>query len=128
MADSVIPPRVGRLVVERLPTVVHVEALLLLRHHGEEALDMAVLAADLFIDARAARRVVEDLVAHGLVHAASPEGPVRYAPESAEIRAAVDELAEVHRTRLIPLSRFIHERAEARSIENFANAFRLRKD
>jgi len=72
--------------------------------------------------------VLEDLGGCHLVHAATSIGPFRYAPSAPDARAKVDELAETYRTRLIPLSRFIHQRAEARSMESFANAFRLRKD
>ena len=88
----------------------------------------ATMAALLFIEPEAALSTLNDLVAKGLVAATGAEGPFRYAPSRPERRAAVDALAEVHRTRLVPLSRFIHEHAQAQSIRDFADAFRLRKD
>ncbi len=128
MPEDLFSGELERWVLECIPSVVHLEAILLLRQRSDEAISAATMAALLFVESKAALSALEDLVAEGLVAATGAEGPFRYAPSTPERRAAVDALAEVHRTRLVPLSRFIHEHAQARSIRDFAAAFRLRKD
>jgi predicted ArsR family transcriptional regulator len=125
---DVIPAVVDRFVRACIPSVGHMEALLLLRARPADNVTPDVVAAALFLDKKAARRILEDLVASRLVHAAAPEGPYAYAPSSPELREGADQLAEAYRTRLVALSRFIHERAEERNMATFASAFRLRKD
>ncbi len=127
MTDGAIPPNVETFVVRHLTTVVHMEALLLLREHGREGLHVDAIAGSLYVDRPTAQRVLGDLCRSGLVQLPSPTAPYHYAPYSAELRSTIDDLAEVYRTRLIPLSRFIHERAAVQSIQDFADAFRFRK-
>jgi hypothetical protein len=128
MSEAALPPGVERFVIDCIPTVVHLEALLLLRSRSSDPLAVDPIARLLYVDVPVASQALTDLVARGLLAASGPRGPFRYAPAYPERRACVDDLAEVHRTRLIALSRFIHERAQSRNIRDFADAFRLRKD
>ena len=128
VSGDLLSGELERLVLDCIPSVVHLEALLLLRQRASEAVSAATLGALLFVEPATALSAVHDLVAKGLVAAMGAQGPFRYGPSPPERCAVVDALAEVHRTRLVPLSRFIHEHAQARSIRDFADAFRLRKD
>lgn len=128
MADEAIPPDIERFVLDCIPTVVHLEALLLMRSHPDQDVSADAMAHLLYVQTRVALEALGDLVARGLLVSHSVEGPFRYGPSTPERSALVDRLAEVYRTRLILLSRFIHEQAQSRSIHDFANAFRLRKD
>ena len=121
------PPAVADFVARCIPTVVHMEALLLLRSRPNQPMQLDAIASALYLDAAAARHVLDDLCKHGLVHTQSAAS-LRYSPYSAELKALVDDLAETHATKLIPLSRLIHERASALNLDEFAKAFRLRKD
>lgn len=125
--DRALPPEVERFVADCIPSVVHLEAVLLLRSHGSQELSLEEIATLLYVDVQIATRAIVDLVASRLVSAQSPRGPFRFAPE-ADRRAGVEALAEAYRTRLIPLTRFIHESAARRSIRDFADAFRFRKE
>ncbi len=128
MPEDALPADVARFVLDWLPSVVHLEALLLLHAHSDEELSAEMVSRGLYVSASAALGALNDLVADRLASAASPDGPFRYAPDTPERHAEVSRVAEVHRTRLVPLSRFIHEHERSRSAHEFANAFRLRKD
>ena len=125
--DFAIPPAVRRFVIDCIPSVVHMEALLMLRSREGVHVRAEAIAGALFVELKVARGALEALYGRGLLHAAAPGGPYWYSPHSPELRGRVDDLADAHRTRLVPLSRFIHERNDARSLEDFANAFRFRK-
>jgi predicted ArsR family transcriptional regulator len=124
--EAVLPPEVQHLVLQCIPSVAHLEALLLLRSRAKEELAVETIARALFIDPSAAAQVLAHLVARRLVWARSSSGPFRFAP-APDREKAVEQLAETYRTRLVPLSRFIHENAGQQGIRDFADAFRLRK-
>lgn len=125
--ESVLPLEVERFVVECIPSVVHLEALLLLRSRAQEELPLETVATLLYVEPARAAKVLWDLSLRHLISARSQRGPYRFMPRP-DRRASIDRLAEAHRTMLIPLTRFIHEVAEHRSIRDFANAFRFRKE
>lgn len=125
--DRALSPEVERFVVDCIPSVVHLEALLLLRSHASQELSLEEVATLLYVDAQSATKAMADLVASRLVSALSPRGPFRFAPE-VDRGAPVEALARAHRTKLVPLTRFIHESAARRSIRDFADAFRFRKE
>ncbi len=126
--EGAIPPPVARFIAAFVPSVVALEALLLLRaRRGVEVSPVAVGQA-LYVDAAVAAGVLEALARHGLLRAADPVRAYAFAPATPELAAGVEELAEIYRTRLVPLHEYIHDRAQQTSAESFANAFRLRKD
>jgi hypothetical protein len=128
MPEDFLPGDVERFVLECIPSVVHLEALLLLRRRPDESVSGEAMAALLFVTPAVALSALDDLASKGLLLKTGTRGPFRYAAQSPESQATIDALAEAHRTRLLPLSRFIHEQAQARTLRDFANAFRLRKD
>lgn len=125
--EPALPPDVERFVVECIPSVVHLEALLLLRSRAEEDLPLGTIATLLYVQPERAAQTLGDLALRHLILARTPQGPYRFMPRP-DRRASIDSLADVHRTMLIPLTRFIHESAEHRSIRDFADAFRFRKE
>ncbi len=125
--ERALPPDVERFVLECIPSVVHLEALLLLRSRGDEDLPLETMATLLYVDSTRAAQTLADLAVRSLIVARSPRGPFRFMPRP-DRRAAIDALADAHRTMLVPLTRFIHESAEHRSIRDFADAFRFRKE
>ena len=128
MASWALPPRVERFVGAFIPSVLHLEALLYLRARPEQELTVETVAAALYVAPAAAGRALADLGRHSLVRDTPARGVFAYAPATAELREGVDELADTYRVRLVPLHEFIHSRAAASSIQDFADAFRLRKD
>ena len=128
MADDLLPPEVRQFVLDWLPTIVHLEALVLLHGDPQGAFSADDVGCKLYVQTPVAVRVLDDLVANGLAAAGSAEGTFRYAPATPARAAGVDRVVEAHGARLVPLSRFIHELDQARGLHDFANAFRLRKD
>lgn len=101
----------------------HVALLLALREQPEVAHPASSLAGRVRLDRAVADRVLHDLV---VAHLARQEGDAFiYAPAS-QARPAVDELAEMNRTRPVTLVRAIYDRP-SRAALSFADAFRLRK-
>lgn len=125
---SDIPERVRELVHERVPSMDHIELLLLLVEHPDRQWSVDELATELRRPPAAVREDAEGLAASGLAARPAGASPARYAyaPEDARLRTAVDELVELYRRRPVTLVRLIYSRP-SRSVASFANAFRLRK-
>lgn len=124
MADSGLPPGVEAFILAHVPSVAHLEALLLLRNEPQARWTADKLAARLFINPKEGADILADLVASGL--AARTDDVHGYAPGTPELAAAVDETAETYRVRLIPVTKFIHARPRSPA-RAFADAFRFRK-
>lgn len=102
------------------------EAILLLREHSHRAWSVPQLAERLYVSEAEARETLQDLVASGLVGTA--EGQYRYVQADPEASAALDDLANCYRTRLIALTKLIHSRPKKSNIHLFADVFRFRKE
>lgn len=124
MAEETIPPELRRFILATLPSVPHLEALLLLRDRAE-GLSPDELAARLYVAPATAARLVSDLAQAGLV--AAGETVARYAPVRADVRATVDALAASYARNVVAVSRLIHSTTDRKAFQ-FADAFRLRKE
>ncbi len=111
MTPTWLSPTVERLIDVAIRTVPHMEALLYLRAHDGERLDVSVVAKAIFTNVDEAEAILRELCATGLVRGDEGDHAFRYAPASAERWQAVEALANVHRTQLVALSEFIHEKA-----------------
>lgn len=124
MNAATIPGDVRRFLLATIPTVPHLEALLLLRGRPEEW-PLSQLASRLYVDAANATLLLDDLIASGLVAAAS--NGYRYAPADAGIASTVDTLATLYARQMVTVAELIHSSSD-RKAHRFADAFRLRKD
>lgn len=124
MSEDAIPPDLRRFVLAKLPSVPHLEALLLLRERTD-GLAYEVLAARLYVTPSTATRLCGDLQKAGLVNGSATGAG--YAPQSDEARATVDHLAAVYARNVVAVSRLIHSTTD-RKASQFADAFRLRKE
>jgi len=124
MTAVTIPGDVRRFLLATIPTVPHLEALLLLRGRPE-AWTLPLLSARLYVDAANATALLDDLAAAGLV---STDGDsFRYAPVDAEVAATVDALAALYARQTVAIAELIHSSSD-RKAQRFADAFRLRKE
>lgn len=116
---------VDRFLLERIETVPHLEALLLLWHSRPKAWSASAIADALYVPEDSARAILDDLVRQNLIMAGSA-GDFFYESEAGRDRlvAAVD-LA--YRHELIRITRLIHSKPSA-AIREFARAFRLRRE
>jgi hypothetical protein len=124
MTAAMIPGDVRRFLLATIPTVPHLEALLLLRGR-QDTWTVAQLSSRLYVDAATAIALLDDLAISGLV-VADGDG-FRYAPTAAELSATVDALATLYARQTVAVAQLIHSSSD-RKAQRFADAFRLRKE
>ena len=124
MSAATIPGDVRRFLLATIPTVPHLEALLLLRGHAQ-GWTLAQLASRLYVDATTAGTLAEDLAGAGLV--ASAGDVFRYAPADEAGAVTVDSLATLYARQMVVIAELIHSSSD-RKAQRFADAFRLRKE
>lgn len=129
MDDSVIPPDVRRFLLSHIDSIAQWEGLLLLRSRPGKARDIGAIARDLYISDAEAGQVLTQLAQRRvLAESETPSGRTYvYAPETADIDALIGRAADLYRQYLIPVTHIIHSRQTTR-VQEFANAFRMRKD
>ncbi|MGZ8293292.1 MAG: hypothetical protein ACXWVG_09630 [Telluria sp.] len=129
MTQQAIPEDIRRFVLTSIPSVPHLEALLLLRGAGD-AWDHAVLAERLYIGEKAAAALMEELCRAGMCAVETSGAGVpryRYHPSSDFLRTTIDSLAEFYARHLVEITHLIHSRLD-RKAQQFADAFKWRKD
>jgi hypothetical protein len=124
MTAHTIPGDVRRFLLAAIPTVPHLEALLLLRARQDDWPN-AQLASRLYVDAPTAANLLDDLVAAGL--ASRTAETCRYAPSDADVANTVDALASLYKRQMVVIAELIHSSSD-RKAQRFADAFRLRKE
>jgi len=128
VADAGIPGEVRQLIARHVPTMEHVEVLLLLARAPEQWRTVEEIRGELRLPPTALpARTVAALEVSGLVES-DARTPVayRYAPSTAALRRAVELLAIAYNERPVTLVRLIYERPSA--VQSFADAFKLRKE
>ena len=126
MPGKAVPDNLRRYLLASSLTVPHVEAILLLRRDPERVWDARALASRLYIAERRSEQLLGELVE---MHIATPANDpcYRYLPQSPELAALLDLLADAYAHHLVEVTRLIHA-ATSTAAEQFAEAFRFRKD
>ena len=119
-----LSPGLQLLVNHHLATMDHVALLLACRDQVERTHSAAELAKRTGLDAVVVQRVLDELASAHLI--AREGGGFRYDP-AREVAPAIDELAELYRTKPVSLVRAVYERPP-RAVQSFADAFRIRKE
>jgi hypothetical protein len=128
MTDDVIPPAVRQFLTAHIPTVAHLEALLLIRAAPDEAWTVERIAQRLYVQPAQAASILAALEAHGLLEYHGEHGRMYcYKAQTHDLRAAVDLVAQTYRERLVPVTHFIHAQDRS-SVQRFADGFRWRRD
>ena len=129
MAAEGLSPALEELVAHHLDSMEQAEVLLLLRKHADRSWTPEAAAAELRIDPGSVAQRLGRLEAGGLAaREAGGGGGYRYAPRTAALGSAVDELAVAYNERPVTLVRLIYSRPQAPSaLQSFADAFRIRK-
>jgi len=128
MPREPIPDELRRFILTSVPSVPFVEAMLLFMAKEDAALSVDEIARGLYLPRGAALQVIEALREAHIV-AADPAQPEanRFAPASPELDAMLRNLATFYARDLIGVTDLIHSRT-ARRAQQFADAFRIRKD
>jgi hypothetical protein len=130
MAQPPIPEDIRRFVLTSIPSVPHLEALLLLRTEAEQEWPTGKVALRLYIGDKAAMGLMDDLCRAGMTSLSGKQDGqflYRYQPASEALRATIEALAELYARRLVDVTNLIHSKLD-RKAQQFADAFRLRKD
>jgi hypothetical protein len=123
-----IPNDVKQFILERIESVAYLEALLLLRSKPDAPWSCEAVANRLYIDQKQTAELLARLDADGFVTALGEDASVyRYQPATPHMQQMVDSLAEFYRKHLVPITNLIHSKPKNR-VQEFADAFRLRKD
>lgn len=124
-----IPEDLRRFVLTSIPSVPFLEALLLLRADPSQQWESVMLASRLYTRERAAHALLADLCTAGFVQPCEPPAThcYRYQPANESLRARIDELADLYARQLVDVTNLIHSTLD-RKAQQFADAFRLRKD
>lgn len=126
MTDSGIPDQVRRFLLTAIPSVPHLEALLLLRAAPAVRWQAATLAQRLYVDDGRARVLLRDLIALGLAQSHA-DGSHAFAPRDRALAATVDQLATVYAQHVTEVAKLIHAKSDPKA-RQFADAFRWRKE
>ena len=125
MTASHIPDDVRRFLLGAIPSVPHLEALLLVRAEPGEPWTAARLARRLYVDENGAARLLRDLDDAGLLQ---PSGNGhRFEPVDAALAAVVADLDAIYARHVVEVAELIHSSSD-RKAQRFADAFRLRKE
>ena len=128
MAEETTPnsSEVDRFVLNRIDSVPHLEALLLMWRERPHPYSAPRLSKELWVTLDQAEGVLRDLAREGLVVANSePAGYLHQAdPEKDRLLRLV---SETYKRELIRISTMIHSKPSA-SVREFAKAFRLKKE
>jgi len=124
-----IPEELRRFILTSVPSVPFLEALLLLRSSPDQHWSGATLARRLYIAERTAQGLLDELCRAGIAAPCPPpeQDCFCYAPASGTLRERIDGLADVYARHLVDVTNLIHSSLD-RKAQQFADAFRLRKD
>ena len=123
-----IPETVRRLVHAHLPTMEHVDALVLLVGAAGEDRSSKEVAGDLHTEPESAAAVLRALVKAGFLRSQVDGGVERFRyVADPTLHPVVEELLEAHRTLPVSLVRLVYDRPSPDVAKEFADAFRIRK-
>lgn len=123
MTGQPIPEDIRRFILTSIPSVPHVEGLLLLRGAPNEPWDARRLGQRLYVNDQTAATVLRDLHEIGALEASAQHpATYRYAPRADELRSLIDRLADVYTHHLVEVTHLIHSGLNKKA-QQFADAF-----
>ena len=128
MPREPIPDELRRFILTSVPSVPFVEAMLLFMAKPDTALLVDDIARGLYVPRGSAVQVIEALrEAQVIAQEPLQAEAFRFAPASPELEHMLRQLSASYARDLIGVTDLIHSRT-ARRAQQFADAFRLRKD
>lgn len=128
MKSIPISDEIRRFILSNIPSVPHLEALLLMRSEADHQWSINELAKRLFINEQKTRGILEHLQAAGVVSDLGGDPRLyQYYPPSDELKDLIDNLALTYSSSLIEVTNLIHSNMDQKA-HKFANAFVWRKN
>jgi len=119
---------VEQFIYEKIDSVPHLEALLLLWNSRPQPWQVSNLAKRLYVDPAAARALLQDLARRELIEAVGdPPDSFSYTTGSVERDQLIAAVDATYRREVVRISTLIHTKPSA-SVQAFARAFRLTKE
>lgn len=123
-----IPDDVARFILLGIPSIPYLEAMLLLRRESTQPWDYVRVAQRLYLSENAAKTLLSDLHAGGVLEIADPQMALyRYQPVSSDLQQRIDQLADVYANNLVGVTNLIHSKVSKKA-QQFADAFIWQKD
>lgn len=124
-----LPPEVIQFIEERIESVPHLEALLLVWESGATRWRPHEIAARLYVTPARAGAILEELVNRQLVRPGEDEGGMCYQYDGAwdPTGERMAQVAATYRHQLMRVTTFIHSKASM-AVHDFARAFRIKKE
>ena len=128
MPRDPLPEDLRRFILTSIASVPFVEAMLIYRDARGAAVSDELIARRLYMGEKPAADVVRQLREAGVVEPAGSD-PIshRFRPGTLELAGRLEQLAAYYRSNLVDVTDLIHSRT-ARRAQQFADAFKLRKD
>jgi hypothetical protein len=124
-----LPEEVRLLIQSSVPTIDALEVLLFLARHPGTPWRPSEIVNQMqptVITEAAANEYIALFEEHGLV-TAQPDGAFVYAPASPELEEAMVALMQAYNERPVTLIRVVYEVANSKTIQSFADAFKIKK-
>ena len=123
-----IPDDVRRFVLTSVPSVPHLEALVLFHAHPGVERTASDLAQSLYLPEPKAAEVLDYLCQIRCLAAPSgTDSAYRYAPADDDMRQLLDRLVAAYRLEMIDMTHLIHDATQKNALL-FAQAFKLKKE
>ena len=120
-----LPEAARRLIFAHIPTIPHLETLVLAHSCPSHAWRPAELAQRLYIPTRTAQSILLDLVQSSLLELVDAQRPsARLATTDQAMVSAVRELVEVYSRHVVEVTRLVHA-YEGSAVQRLADAFRV---
>jgi hypothetical protein len=118
---------VDKFLLDRIDSIPHLEALLLLWNHRPRPWSVQEMAHGLFLSQDLSKQILDDLTGQRLAAIVEGTPPAyRYEPDPQKDQL-LSEVDATYRRDLIRVSRLIHSKPSA-ALRDFARAFRIKKE
>jgi hypothetical protein len=122
-----LPPEVRQFILEKIDSVPHLEALLLVWGRPEVPWTDETLAQQLYLQPAIARRISQALMRRGWLKKAEPDNAFSFDSRWDPDGKFMQLLALTYRRQLVNVATLIHANASA-GVREFADAFNLKKE
>jgi hypothetical protein len=123
--SDVLPEDIRQFLLENIDSIAEMEALVMFMREPAAAWSVEQLVARLYIAPADAERTLERLCARGVaVRAADGFRAAALPPVK---NATLQRLVHLYDTHLIPITNLIHSKPSGSRVQQFADAFQLRK-